>query len=147
ARQASLGAGLPVSAGCTTVNKVCGSGMKAIMLGHDLIKAGSAAVVVAGGMESMTNAPHMLAARQGIRYGNAEMVDHMAWDGLSNPYDGQAMGVFGELCVDKYGFSREAQDAFAADSVKRAQAAIENGSFAKEIAAVTVKARKGEVSF
>ena len=89
ARQASLAAGLPKSAGCTTINKVCGSGMKAIMLGHDLIKAGSATVVVAGGMESMTNAPHMVSARPGLRYGDARLVDHMAWDGLTNPYDGQ----------------------------------------------------------
>jgi acetyl-CoA C-acetyltransferase len=105
ARQASLGAGLPLSAGCTTVNKVCGSGMKSLMFGHDLIRAGSAKVVVAGGMESMTNAPHMVAARNGLRYGSAKLVDHMAWDGLTNPYDGKAMGVFGENCADKYHFS------------------------------------------
>jgi acetyl-CoA C-acetyltransferase len=96
ARQAALAAGLPKSTGCTTINKVCGSGMKAIMLGSDLIKAGSATVVVAGGMESMTNAPHMVAARTGIRYGDGKLVDHMAWDGLTNPYDGQSMGVFAE---------------------------------------------------
>src|SRR5689334_16760508 len=108
ARQASIGAGLPVAAGCTTINKVCGSGMKAIMLGHDLIKAGSATIVVAGGMESMTNAPHMIPnSRTGNRYGNFEAVDHMAWDGLTNPYDGKAMGVFGESCADKYKFTRE----------------------------------------
>ena len=102
ARQAAIGAGIPTSAGCTTVNKVCGSGMKAIMLGHDLIKAGSAEVVVAGGMESMTNAPHMIPnSRTGARYGNFEAVDHMSWDGLVNPYDKQAMGVFGEQCVAK----------------------------------------------
>ncbi|HPF72304.1 MAG: thiolase family protein [Rhodanobacteraceae bacterium] len=147
ARQAALGAGIPTGAGCTTVNKVCGSGMKAIMLAHDLIKAGSAEVVVAGGMESMTNAPHMLAARNGIRYGNAEMVDHMAWDGLTNPYDGQAMGVFGEMCVEKLGFTREEQDAFAVESVKRSQAAIESGAFRNEIAPVTVASRKGEAVF
>ena len=144
ARQAAIGAGLPLSAGCTTVNKVCGSGMKAVMLGHDLIKAGSAAVVVAGGMESMTNAPHMLQARAGIRYGEGKLVDHMAWDGLTNPYDGKAMGVFGEACADKYHFTREDQDAFAIESVKRARAAQESGAFDGEIVAVTVKGRRGE---
>ncbi len=129
ARQAALHAGLPVATGCTTVNKVCGSGMKAIMFGHDLIKAGSAAVVVAGGMESMTNAPHMVNARTGIRYGDGQLVDHMAWDGLTNPYDGKAMGVFGELCADKYHFTREEQDAFAIESVKRAQGCASIGCF------------------
>jgi acetyl-CoA C-acetyltransferase len=147
ARQASLAAGLPKSAGCTTVNKVCGSGMKAIMLGHDLIKAGSADVVVAGGMESMTNAPHMVSARAGLRYGDAKLVDHMAWDGLTNPYDGQSMGVFAENCADKYGFTREAQDAYTIESVKRAQAAIASGAFAAEIVPVKVATRKGEVEF
>ncbi len=145
ARQAALAAGLPTSAGCTTINKVCGSGMKAIMLGNDLIKAGSASVVVAGGMESMTNAPHMVNARTGIRYGNAELVDHMAWDGLMNPYDGKAMGVFAESCADKYHFSREDQDAFAIESVNRAKAAQQNGGFADEIVPVTVSSRKGDV--
>lgn len=145
ARQAALQAGLPTAVGCTTVNKVCGSGMKTIMLGHDLIKAGSAAVVVAGGMESMTNAPHMVNARTGIRYGDGQLVDHMAWDGLTNPYDGKAMGVFGELCADKYHFTREEQDAYAIESVKRAQAAQQNGAFADEIVPVTVAGRKGEV--
>ena len=145
ARQASLGAGLPPATGCTTINKVCGSGMKAIMLGHDLIKAGSAGVVVAGGMESMTNAPHMLNARGGLRYGDGKMVDHMAWDGLTNPYDGKAMGVFGELCADKYHFSREEQDAFAIESVKRSQAAQASGAFADEIVPVTVAGKKGDV--
>jgi acetyl-CoA C-acetyltransferase len=146
ARQASIGAGIPVSAGCTTINKVCGSGMKAVMLGHDLIKAGSASVVVAGGMESMTNAPHMIPnSRTGNRYGNFEAVDHMAWDGLTNPYDGKAMGVFGESCADKYHFTREQQDAFATESVKRAQAAISSGAFKDEIVPVTVKGRKGDV--
>jgi acetyl-CoA C-acetyltransferase len=146
ARQASIAAGIPVSAGCTTINKVCGSGMKAVMLGHDLIKAGSATVVVAGGMESMTNAPHMIPnSRTGNRYGNFEAVDHMAWDGLTNPYDGKAMGVFGESCADKYHFTREQQDAFATESVKRAQAAIASGAFKDEIVPVTVKGRKGDV--
>jgi acetyl-CoA C-acetyltransferase len=145
ARQASLGADLPASTGCTTINKVCGSGMKAIMLGHDLIKAGSASIVVAGGMESMTNAPHMVNARTGIRYGDGQLVDHMAWDGLTNPYDGKAMGVFGELCADKYHFTREAQDAYAIESVNRAQTAQKNGAFANEIVPVTVSGRKGDV--
>lgn len=147
ARQASIKAGLPVSVGCTTVNKVCGSGMKALMLGHDLIKAGSASIVVAGGMESMTNAPHMVNARTGIRYGDGQLVDHMAWDGLTNPYDGKAMGVFGEQCADKYHFSREEQDAFAIASVERAKAAQASGAFANEIVSVTVQGRKGPQAF
>jgi len=145
ARQASLEAGLPASTGCTTINKVCGSGMKSIMLGHDLIKAGSASIVVAGGMESMTNAPHMVNARTGIRYGDGKLVDHMAWDGLVNPYDGQAMGVFAEATADKYHFTREQQDAYAIESVKRAQAAQQSGAFASEIVPVTVAGRKGDV--
>ncbi|MBZ0222073.1 MAG: acetyl-CoA C-acyltransferase [Dokdonella sp.] len=147
ARQAALAAGLPKNAGCTTINKVCGSGMKAIMLGHDLIKAGSASVVVAGGMESMTNAPHMVAARTGIRYGDGKLVDHMAWDGLTNPYDGQSMGVFADATARKYAFTREQQDAFATESVKRAQTAIANGAFASEIVAVKVSTRKGDVEY
>ncbi|MCW4454764.1 thiolase family protein [Flavobacterium sp. MXW15] len=146
ARQAALAAGLPTSAGATTLNKVCGSGMKAIMLGHDLIKAGSASIVVAGGMESMSNAPHMIPnSRTGNRYGNFQAVDHMAWDGLTNPYDGQAMGVFAESTVAKFGFTREEQDAYAIESVKRAQAAQANGAFDGEIVAVKVATRKGEV--
>jgi acetyl-CoA C-acetyltransferase len=146
ARQASLAAGVPQAVGCTTINKVCGSGMKAIMLGHDLIKAGSAKVVVAGGMESMTNAPHLLnGSRTGIRYGAAEFIDHMAWDGLTNPYDKQAMGVFGELCAEKFHFTREQQDAFASESVKRSVDAQKSGAFAGEIAPVTVAGRKGDV--
>jgi acetyl-CoA C-acetyltransferase len=147
ARQASLKAGLPTAAGCTTINKVCGSGMKAIMLAHDLIKAGSASVVVAGGMESMTNAPHMVNARTGIRYGDGQLVDHMAWDGLTNPYDGKAMGVFGEQCADKYHFTREEQDAYAIASVDRARAAQAAGAFAGEIVPVTVQGRKGAQDF
>jgi acetyl-CoA C-acetyltransferase len=146
ARQAAIAAGIPVSAGCTTINKVCGSGMKAVMLGHDLISAGSAEVVVAGGMESMTNAPHLLmGSRTGIRFGSAEMLDHMAWDGLTNPYDKQPMGNFGELCAGKYNFTREEQDAFAAESVRRALAAQADGAFKAEIAPVTVSGRKGDV--
>ena len=145
ARQAALAAGLPTSTGCTTINKVCGSGMKAIMLGHDLIKAGSAQIVVAGGMESMTNAPHMVNARAGVRYGDAKFVDHMAWDGLTNPYDGQSMGVFAEATADKYGFTREQQDEYAMESVRRAQAAVQSGAFRDEIVPVKVATRKGEV--
>ena len=148
ARQAALAAGLPAGAGATTINKVCSSGMKAIMLGHDLIKAGSATVVVAGGMESMTNAPHMIPnSRTGNRYGNFQAVDHMAWDGLTNPYDGQAMGVFAEATVARYGFSREDQDNFAIESVKRAQAAQASGAFDGEIVPVKVATRKGEVEY
>ena len=146
ARQASLAAGLPVDAGCTTINKVCGSGMKAIMLGADLIRAGSAEVVVAGGMESMSNAPHLLnGSRNGVRYGSAEFIDHMAFDGLTDPYQKQPMGVFGELCVEKLGFTREAQDAWASESVNRALAAQAAGAFAAEITPVTVAGRKGDV--
>ncbi|AKC87928.1 thiolase family protein [Pseudoxanthomonas suwonensis] len=146
ARQAALAAGLPSSAGATTINKVCGSGMKAIMLGHDLIKAGSATIVVAGGMESMSNAPHLIPnSRTGNRYGAFQAVDHMAWDGLTNPYDGQAMGVFAEKTVEKYGFTREEQDAFAIESVTRSQAAQSSGAFDGEIVPVKVATRKGEV--
>jgi acetyl-CoA C-acetyltransferase len=145
ARQASLAAGVPQSSGCTTINKVCGSGMKAIMFGADLIKAGSAKIVVAGGMESMTNAPHLLnGSRTGIRYGNADFVDHMAWDGLTDPYKNQSMGLFGEMCAEKHGFTREAQDAFASESVNRALKAVADGSFKDEIAPVTVAGRKGD---
>ena len=146
ARQASRSAGISDAAGCTTINKVCGSGMKAVMLAHDLIKAGSAQAVVAGGMESMTNAPHVLNnSRTGIRYGSAEMLDHMAWDGLTNPYDGKAMGVFGDAACAKYGFDRASVDAFSAESARRAQAAQAAGAFDAEITPVTVKTRKGEV--
>ena len=145
ARQASRAAGIPDAAGATTINKVCGSGMKAIMLGHDLIKAGSASIVVAGGMESMSNAPHMIPnSRTGNRYGNFQAVDHMAWDGLTNPYDGQAMGVFAEATVAKFGFTREEQDAYAIESVTRAQAAQTSGAFDGEIVPVKVATRKGE---
>lgn len=148
ARQAALAAGLPTGAVCTTINKVCGSGMKAIMQAHDAIKAGSASVVVAGGMESMTNAPHLIPnSRSGNRYGNFEAVDHMAWDGLTNPYDGKAMGVFGEQCADKYHFTREEQDAYAAETVRRALAAQSAGAFADEIVPVKVATRKGEVEY
>ncbi|WP_447939343.1 thiolase family protein [Pseudoxanthomonas mexicana] len=146
ARQASRAAGIPDAAGATTINKVCGSGMKAIMLGHDLIKAGSASIVVAGGMESMSNAPHLIPnSRTGNRYGNFQAVDHMAWDGLTSPYDGQPMGVFAEATVAKFGFTREEQDAYSIESVTRAQAAQAAGAFDGEIVPVKVATRKGEV--
>jgi acetyl-CoA C-acetyltransferase len=145
ARQASLGAGLPKSVPCTTINKVCGSGMKAVMLAHDLILAGSANIVVAGGMESMTNAPYLIpGARAGLRMGHSKLIDHMFFDGLQNPYDGEMMGAFGELCADKYKFGRTEQDNFAIESVKRAQLALANGLFKAETAPVMVKSRKGD---
>ena len=146
ARQASIGAGLPVSAGCVTVNKMCGSAMKAVMLGVDAIRAGSARLVVAGGMESMSNAPYLLPkARSGMRLGHGEMIDHMFYDGLEDAYDkGKLMGVFAEACAEKYGFSREAQDAYAIDSLTRAQIAIKEGKFKEEIAPVLIHSRKGE---
>ena len=147
ARQAALAAGLPESVGCTTVNKVCGSGMKTVMLGADLIRAGSAAVVMAGGMESMTNAPYLMpGARAGLRIGHKEILDHMFFDGLQNPYDGNMMGHFAEETAKKYGFSRDDQDAFAIASVERARAAADSGAFDAEIAPVTVKTRKGETT-
>jgi len=142
ARQAALGAGLPVSTGCTTINKVCGSGMKAVMQGHDALLAGSANIVVAGGMESMTNAPYM--SERGLRMGHAKFLDHMFFDGLQNPYDGQMMGQFGEKCVARYGFTRDEQDAFARVSIERAMAAMDGGAFAGEITPVTVATRKVE---
>jgi len=148
ARQASLKADIPVSAGCTTINKVCGSGLKAVMLGHDAIRAGSSEVVVAGGMESMTNAPYLLLkARGGLRMGHGEVLDHMFWDALQSPSDKQMMGMFGEMCADKYAFSREQQDAFATASVERAQRAMSDGSFTDEITPVTVSSRRGEAVF
>ena len=147
ARQAALGAGLARSTGCTTINKMCGSGMKAVMFAHDLLKAGTNDVMVAGGMESMTNAPHLLPkGRTGIRLGQGVIYDHMMLDGLEDAYTpGTAMGVFAESCADKYSFSREDQDAFAIESRTRAQKATEDGSFKAEIAPVTVATRKGEV--
>jgi acetyl-CoA C-acetyltransferase len=146
ARQAMRQAGIPDAAGATTINKVCGSGMKAIMLAHDLIKAGSADVVIAGGMESMTNAPHLIPnSRVGVKYGDFQAIDHMAWDGLTNPSDKKAMGVFADATAAKYGFTREDQDAFAAESVRRAQAAVGGGVFKAEIAPVTIAGRKGDV--
>ncbi|SFX85507.1 acetyl-CoA C-acetyltransferase [Paracoccus pantotrophus] len=147
ARQAALGAGLPLGAGATTVNKMCGSGMKAAMLGHDLILAGSADVVVAGGMESMSNAPYLLPkARSGYRMGHGQVMDHMFLDGLEDAYDkGRLMGTFAEDCAEAYQFTRQAQDEFAISSLTRAQKAIAAGHFAGEIAPVTVKGRGGEV--
>jgi acetyl-CoA C-acetyltransferase len=146
ARQAAIAAGIPVSAGSMTINKVCGSGLKAVMLAHDCIKAGSASVVIAGGMESMSNAPYLLPkARGGMRMGHGEVLDHMFWDGLQSPYDKEMMGIFGEMCADKYGFSREEMDAFATASVERAQRAMADGDFSDEITPVTVQTRKGEV--
>ncbi len=147
ARQAALGAGLPLGAGATTVNKMCGSGMKAAMLGHDLILAGSADVVVAGGMESMSNAPYLLPkARSGYRMGHGQAMDHMFLDGLEDAYDkGRLMGTFAEDCAEAYQFTRQAQDEFAISSLTRAQKAIAAGHFVGEIAPVTVKGRGGEV--
>ena len=145
ARQAALGAGLPQSAGAVTLSKMCGSGMRAMMFAHDMLRAQSAEVVVAGGMESMTNAPHLMFARKGVRYGAAQMFDHMAMDGLEDAYDkGRAMGVFAEDCVAKYNFTREAQDAFAIASTQRAKAANEDGSFEWEMAPVTLQGKAGD---
>ena len=147
ARQAGFKGGLPASAGAVTLSKMCGSGMEATLLAHDQLVAGSRDVMVAGGMESMTNAPHlMLKGRSGIRIGHDRIYDHMMLDGLEDAYEpGRAMGTFGEQCADKYQFSRSAQDNFAITSVKRAQAATQSGAFAAEITPVTVKTRTGEV--
>jgi acetyl-CoA C-acetyltransferase len=145
ARQASLGADIPKSVPVTTINKVCGSGMRSAMIGSDAIRAGSARIVVAGGFESMTNSPYLLPkARGGYRMGHGEILDHMFYDGLQNPYDGQMMGQFADATARKYEFTRAAQDAYAAESVRRAQAAVSNGSFSAEIVSVTVKGRKGD---
>jgi len=148
ARQAALGAGLPLSTGCTTVNKMCGSGMKATMLAHDLLLAGTNEVMIAGGMESMTNAPYLLPkARGGYRLGHGQVMDHMFLDGLEDAYEkGRLMGTFAEDCAGNYGFTREAQDAYAIASTTRAQAAIKDGSFEWEITPVTVAGRKGDVT-
>jgi acetyl-CoA C-acetyltransferase len=148
ARQASLGAGLPQGVGCTTINKMCGSGMKAAMLAHDLLLAGTNCVMVAGGMESMTNAPYLLPkARGGLRLGHGEVKDHMFLDGLEDAYDrGRLMGTFAEDTATKYQFSREAQDGFAITSLKRAQDAINNGWFKTEITPLTIKGGKGETT-
>ncbi|HSQ11089.1 MAG TPA: acetyl-CoA C-acyltransferase [Burkholderiaceae bacterium] len=147
ARQAVLGAGLPQSVGAVTLSKMCGSGMRAMMFAHDMLVAGSADVVLAGGMESMTNAPHLLVgSRRGYRYGAFTTYDHMALDGLEDAYErGKAMGVFAEQCVAKYSFTREEQDAFAIASTERALKANTDGSFAWEIAPVTIAGKGGEV--
>lgn len=145
ARQAALAAGLPHNTPTTTINKVCGSGMKAVMMGADTLAVGQADIVVAGGMESMTNAPYMLAkARAGYRLGHGELLDHMFLDGLQNAYDGQLMGNFAEATAAKYQFSREQQDEFAIASLNKANTAIATGHFKREIVPVTVKSRKGE---
>ena len=146
ARQASLGAGVPMSTGCTTINKMCGSGMKATMFANDLLRAGTNRVMVAGGLESMTNSPYVLPkARAGLRMGHGKVMDHMFLDGLEDAYDkGQLMGCFAEATADKYSFTREQQDDFAITSLKRAQAAIESGAFKDEITPVVIKSRKGE---
>jgi acetyl-CoA C-acetyltransferase len=145
ARQAAIAAGVPQSVPATTVNKMCGSGMKAVMMAADQIAAGGAEFVLAGGMESMTNAPYLLPkARAGYRMGHGEILDHMFYDGLQSPWDGKLMGCFADATAAKYGFTRAEQDAFAAESVRRALAAVESGAFEAEIAAVTITDRKGE---
>ncbi len=146
ARQAALNAGLPAATGCTTINKLCGSGMKAVMLAHDLLKAGSNRVMIAGGMESMSNAPYIIEkARTGLRMGHGEIKDHMFFDGLEDARSGRLMGSFAQETADQYGITREDMDAYAIESLKRAQAAIQNGELASEIVPVTVTSRKGEV--
>ena len=145
ARQAALGAGLDKSTPATTINKMCGSGMKAAMMAADELSSGQATIVVAGGMESMTNAPHLLPkGRGGIRYGHGQVLDHMAFDGLENAYDGKPMGTFADATAKKYGFSREDMDAYAKTSTERALRASKGGEFKDEIAPVTVKGRKGD---
>jgi acetyl-CoA C-acetyltransferase len=146
ARQAALRAGLSTATPCTTINKVCGSGMKAAMFGHDAVIAGSASIVLCGGMESMSNAPYLLPkARGGYRMGHQQVMDHMFLDGLQNPADGNMMGHFAEVTADKYGFGREQQDAFAIESLQRARRAMAEGRFSGEIAAVRTLTRKGPV--
>jgi len=147
ARQAAITAGIPVGTACTTVNKMCGSAMMTIMLGHDMLKAESASVIVAGGLESMSNAPYLLPkARRGYRMGHQEVLDHMFYDGLQDPWEGQMMGHYADDTAKKYGFSADDQNAFAIESVTRAQAAVADGTFADEISPVTIKSRKGEVT-
>ncbi|MDV7213889.1 acetyl-CoA C-acyltransferase, partial [Azotobacter beijerinckii] len=148
ARQAAIEAGLPLSVGCTTVNKVCGSGMKAAMLAHDLLLAGTAEVMLAGGMESMSNAPYLMpGVRGGYRLGHRQVLDHMFFDGLEDAYfdRGRLMGTFAEDCAASYGFTREEQDAWAMTSTSRARAAIESGAFAWEIVPVGLAGRKGKI--
>jgi acetyl-CoA C-acetyltransferase len=146
ARQAALGAGIPVGTSATTINKLCGSGLKAVMLASDQIRLGDAEIVLAGGLESMTNAPYLLLkARGGYRMGHGEIFDHMFYDGLQSPFDGKAMGCFADATAAKYNFTRQQQDAYAAESVKRAMSALEAGAFDGEVTPVTVKTRKGEI--
>ncbi len=146
ARQAAIAAGVPMGTATTTVNKMCGSAMATIMLGHDLLKADSATVVVAGGLESMSNAPYLLPkARKGYRMGHQEVIDHMFYDGLQDPWQGMMMGHFADATAEKYGFSREQQDQFAIESVRRAQTAVAAGTFEAEISPVTINGRKGDV--
>jgi acetyl-CoA C-acetyltransferase len=146
ARQASLGAGVPKGVPTTTINKMCGSGMKAIMMAADQIRAGDVTIALAGGLESMTNAPYLLPkARGGMRMGHGEVLDHMFFDGLQSPFDGQMMGAFAENTAQKYAFSRADQDAFATESTQRAIKAVNGGAFAAEIVPVTVKGRKGDI--
>ncbi|HWW78800.1 MAG TPA: beta-ketoacyl synthase N-terminal-like domain-containing protein, partial [Steroidobacteraceae bacterium] len=143
ARQAALGAGVPISTPATTINKMCGSGLKAVMMAADQIKAGEAEIILAGGLESMSNAPYLLPkARAGYRMGHGEILDHMIYDGLQSPFDGRAMGSFGDSTAAKYNFTRAAQDAFAAESVRRAMRALGAGEFDDEVVAVTAKTRK-----
>src|SRR4051812_1117634 len=145
ARQAALGAGIPTQVPTTTINKMCGSGMKAIMMAADQLRAGDVQVAVAGGFESMSNAPYLLPkARAGMRMGHGEVLDHMFYDGLQSPFDGQMMGTFAEATAQKYGFTRADQDAFATESTRRALEAVNAGAFAAEITPVTVKGRKGD---
>jgi acetyl-CoA C-acetyltransferase len=147
ARQAAITAGIPVGTACTTINKMCGSAMMTIMLGHDLLQAGSASVVVAGGLESMTNAPYLLPkARRGYRMGHQEVLDHMFYDGLQDPWQGRMMGHYADDTAEKYGFSREDQDAYAIESVTRAQTAVAAGTFTDEISPVTIESRKGDIT-
>ena len=145
ARQAAIGAGIPTATPSTTINKMCGSGLKAIMMAADQLRAGDTDVAVAGGLESMSNAPYLLLkARSGYRMGHGEVLDHMFYDGLQSPWDGQLMGCFAENTADRYQFSRQSQDEFATESVRRALAAVESGAFTQEIVPVTIKTRKGE---
>jgi acetyl-CoA C-acetyltransferase len=146
ARQAALGGGIPVGTPSVTINKMCGSGLKAVMMGSDQIRNGDVEIVLAGGFESMTNAPYILPkARSGYRMGHGEILDHMFYDGLQSPFDGKAMGCFADATAAKYNFTRQDQDAFATESVKRAMSALEAGAFDGEVTPVTVKSRKGEI--
>jgi len=145
ARQAALGAGVPQGIPATTINKMCGSGLKAVMMAADQIRSGTASIVLAGGLESMSNAPYLLAkARSGYRMGNGEVIDHMLRDGLQSPFDGKSMGCFADSTAARYNFTRAQQDAFATESVRRAMAALESGTFDTEVTPVTVKGRKGD---